>query len=424
MRNVLKLSLLLALAGASTAAEPAKLECKGPLAGLPSAPGAHMEKVKALGDGEWVNLGKPAPDPKWGQGRGRSWSHKLAYAPEFQGAFLCGAGPHAFIKPDGHYDDIFFYDLNAHRWICIFPGVNTKTFGEDCKNGLLKVNDDGQLVDKDGNVVPLGARSHSGQTHTYDPEGHKWIYNGCAAGGIDPDWWSAKAKWYTDGLEHIKGKPDKVLNQPLYFNTVTGKFERPVGKKPARGGGARGEVTFYLPTKKAIWTYASDTGMEIGNPATGEWTVTKKPVGAPPGSDFGACYDTKRHRIYVSSGAYRGPMGKDEGFVNVYDVATNTWSNSPNKENAVELPASNVGVLNYDSVNDRVVVFRAGDAVSAYDPETGNWTPKVPLPAEQPKNRCWHGFYSPEANAHFIWIAGDGREDGVMWVYRLKKAAK
>jgi hypothetical protein len=406
------------------AADAAKPERKGVLAGLPSAPGPHMEKIRALGENEWLNLGQPLSDPQWGQGRGRSWSHKMAYAPELQGAFLCGAGPHAYIKPDGHYDDIFFYDLNSNRWICVFPGVNTKTFGADAKNGLLKVNDDGQLVDKDGHVVPLAARSHSGQTHTYDPDSHKWIYNGCAPGGIDPDWWSAKSAWYTSALPYLTGKVDRVANQPLYFNTITGEFERPVGKKPPRGGGARGEATFYLPTKKAIWTYSSDRGMEIGNPVTGEWVVTK-PKGAPGGSDYGACYDSKRHRIYLSTGG-PVPTNSAAGFVFIYDVQTDTWTNPPNKENAVPLPAANEGVLNYDAVADRVVVFRGREYTAAWNPETFEWTPKAATPTNFPSVGYpgYHGFYSPEVNAHFIYVACDGADNGKMWVFRLKNAGK
>ena len=31
-------------------------------------------KIKVLGDNEWLNLGSPAADPKWGKARGRSWS--------------------------------------------------------------------------------------------------------------------------------------------------------------------------------------------------------------------------------------------------------------------------------------------------------------------------------------------------------------
>ena len=43
---------------------------KGPLADLPSKPGAHVEKIKAMGDNEWLNLGAPSADPKWGKARG------------------------------------------------------------------------------------------------------------------------------------------------------------------------------------------------------------------------------------------------------------------------------------------------------------------------------------------------------------------
>jgi hypothetical protein len=429
MKHALHLSaaLILCVAAAGAAEKKAaKVKRKGVLAGLPSAPGPHMARIKALGDGQWLNLGRPAPDPKWGHGRGRSWSHKMAYVPDAQGAIICGAGRHAYINPQGYYDDIFFYDLNAHKWICIFPGVNTRTFGEDCKNGKYTVNKDGQLVDKSGQAIPLGARSHSGQTHTYDTDSRKWVYNGIAPGGVDPDWWSAKRAWFTAGKKHLKVVPDKkVRNQPIYFNTVTGKFERPIGNKGRRGGGARGEVTIYLPTRKKIWTYASNT-VTIGDPRTGQWKVQKKPKGAPPGSDFGACYDTKRHRIYLSSGAYRKPPGPKEGFVNIYDVATNAWLNYPNKKNAAPLPSSNGGMFHYDSVSDRVVIFRAGKkgkTVSDYNPETREWTPQKPMPAGMGRG-CYHGFYSPAANAHFIYMAGDSNDKGTMWVYRHKRAKR
>ena len=33
---------------------------QGPLAELPSKPGAHVEKIKAMGDNEWLKLGVPA----------------------------------------------------------------------------------------------------------------------------------------------------------------------------------------------------------------------------------------------------------------------------------------------------------------------------------------------------------------------------
>src|SRR5688572_17409810 len=65
--RLLSALLALVLLGTASGEEP-----KGPLANLPSKPGAHVEKIKALGDNEWLNLGPPTADPKWGKARGRS----------------------------------------------------------------------------------------------------------------------------------------------------------------------------------------------------------------------------------------------------------------------------------------------------------------------------------------------------------------
>jgi hypothetical protein len=88
----------------------------GPLAALPSPPGPHIEKIKALGDNQWLDLGSPAADDKWGKARGRSWSSNMPGAAELGGAFVFGEGVHGFAKPDGHYmNDLWFYDINAPR---------------------------------------------------------------------------------------------------------------------------------------------------------------------------------------------------------------------------------------------------------------------------------------------------------------------
>ena len=69
---------------------------EGPLAELSSKPGPHIEKIKAMGDNQWLNLGVPAADPKWGKARGSSWGAKaLILSPDKRGAFLFGEGVHA-----------------------------------------------------------------------------------------------------------------------------------------------------------------------------------------------------------------------------------------------------------------------------------------------------------------------------------------
>ena len=74
---------------------------KGPLAERPRKLGAHIEKIKALGDNQWLNLGVPAADPKWGKARGSSWGAKaLILALDLRGAFLFGEGCTAPLKLD------------------------------------------------------------------------------------------------------------------------------------------------------------------------------------------------------------------------------------------------------------------------------------------------------------------------------------
>ena len=121
-----------AINGSAVAANSANdkvIERKGPLAGLPSKPGPHVDKIRALGDNEWLNLGSPAPDPKWGRALGRSWTPKMPYAPDLRGAFLTGEGNHGWVNPktNRQMDDYWFYDINAHRWICIYPGTEVST---------------------------------------------------------------------------------------------------------------------------------------------------------------------------------------------------------------------------------------------------------------------------------------------------------
>ena len=123
------------LAGFFTVSLTAFAQDNGSLAGLPSKPGPHIAKIKAMGDNEWLNLGVPAADPKWGKARGSAWGAKaLILAPDKRGAFLFGEGVHAYVKPDGHaMDDLWFYDINAHAWMSLYPGMNTKTFNKRVK---------------------------------------------------------------------------------------------------------------------------------------------------------------------------------------------------------------------------------------------------------------------------------------------------
>lgn len=130
---------------------------KGPLADLPTKPGPHIEKIKLMGDNKWLNLGSPVADPNWGKARGSSWGAKaLMLAHDKRGAFVFGEGVHGYVKPDGHVmDDLWFYDINAHAWICLYPGTNTKTFTQRVKDKQLSLDENGQLFDNSKQPIPL-----------------------------------------------------------------------------------------------------------------------------------------------------------------------------------------------------------------------------------------------------------------------------
>ena len=158
--------------------QSAKAATKSPLAGLPSAAGAHLEKIKALADNQWLNIGAPAPDPKWGKARGRSWA-QMSYAPDLRAAFLYGEGRHGYVKPDGFYqDDLWAYDLNGNRWICLYPGTDTNSVS-------LKMDANGFEVDDTGQPIPVAMAGHGFNMMAYDTDQKKFMFVPSAIGNFN-----------------------------------------------------------------------------------------------------------------------------------------------------------------------------------------------------------------------------------------------
>jgi Kelch motif len=383
-----------------------------PLAGLPSKPGSHVEKIKALRDNEWLNLGAPAADPNWGKARGRSWCAPMQYASELGGSFLYGEGVHGYSKPDGRYmDDLWFYDALAHRWVCVYPGYDTRDPPE------LSINAAGFEATKGGEPIPIAAPGHGYGMSTYDPDAHRF-----ASFPASADYWGRAMPKRKEFLKDNGKKLNTTHASPWFYDTATAKWERMKTLTPGPTPGFGG-LLVYLPTKKQFWCF--NKGASLYDPATNKWTASAVKERQPTGIDFGSCFDSKRDRIYVCGGSYRGPYAKDEGKVYIYDVKSDSWSNPPDKGSVPPVLATNSACVHYDTAADRVLclVYRATTTgVFAFDPSTGAWAEKfVPFPAEGPnRSLCWNGFYSPELNAHFFHVAGGSRDDGTIWVYRYK----
>ena len=393
---------------------------EGPLAGLPGGPGPHVEHIQKLSDNSWHELGAPEKDPTWGRARGRSWTTLMPYAPELQGAFLFGEGVHGYTKPGGRYmDDLWFYDVLGHRWICCYPGADTKTLD-------LRLNADGFESAADGRPIPVASQVHGYQMNTYDPHLRRFMSM------PNPHGYEKKAlpqreKWV---------KPPPSDASPWMFDSATGKWSRTRTGTPAPKSGF-GDTFHYVPSlRKAFFAHGSKE-VALYDPAANTWE--KPAVSGPPppfGIDATSCVDTRRERIYIGGGSYPvAPEGTNA--FRIYDLKKNEWIDPKPKgapcRGSNSYPTKNALMI-YDPLQDKVLLLlhTAADdkaeriGIYVYDPEANAWAGEALAVAEKlardrrPKN----GFYNPDLNAVFIHSAGDSNDDGVIWVYRYKREAK
>jgi hypothetical protein len=421
-------ALGLLAATAVTAGENGSAQ-NNPLTKMPSKPGAHIARIKALGDNQWVELGKPAGDPKWGVARGRSWGGRaFAYAPDLEGSFFCGTGVHGYIKPDGHYmDDLWFYDVNEHRWICLYPGADTKTL-------KLKLDEKGFEVNEKGEYVPVSYLSHANSNMTYDPNLRKLmiVWLSCP-------WWPGplpQRRTWLDQKYPIVAKQTKTkiggqvgpvigaAKHPLYWDVAGGRWERrfvpgdgpnPTGSRHMIG------VAEYIPSMKKVifveprkvWSY---------DYAANAWTLeSTDPTKRKGGWWDNGCYDPVHKRLYFTY--------QDRTTFACYDLARKTWRDIKAPGQPEKLGQSNETCMFYDSAN-RVFVWHGNGRgerghMRIFDPETEKWTTlKRTFPNVPKQQRCMNGFYDPKLNAHFFYIAGDSRnKDATMLAYRYKRRA-
>jgi hypothetical protein len=400
-------------------------EQRGPLATLPSPPGEHIEKIKALGDNQWLNLGAPAADATWGKARGSSWGAKsLILAPTKRGAFLYGEGVHGYVKPNGYsMDDLWFYDIHAHAWICLYPGMNTLTFNNRVKEKQLTLDEHGQLIDRDQQPIPLHPLVHAWGYLAYDSDRQKFAFlswNGL--GNKIPRYFLGGEKQMDEGLrlleESLKEKKDRVYS-PWFYDVATGKFERTLANNasPVQAGGF--PQFHYLPSKKQFFAVGSDT-VAIYDPAQQLWLDAKPKGPSPKGYDACGCYDSKRNRFYRNDGD--GAQG--EGLM-AYDIESNSWSHLKPAGVAPPPANTNAAFYEYDARLDLVVamLFKGDSAgVYVYDPKANAWLESLRFPSDGPRfsfaaNTC----FDSQLNAYFCHVAGDSRDDGVVWVYRYKR---
>jgi len=386
---------------------------QGPLAELPSRPGPHIEKIKALTKGTWLSLGPPAPDPRWGKARGRSWACRMPLAPELRGAFLFGEGVHGYVKPDGHVmDDLWFYDVQQHRWICCYPGSEVTSLE-------LKINDDGFEANARGEPIPLSPMVHAYEGITYDTDLRRFMAMPCSNYDYLDKLLAQKRKQWLEGRSL-----NTAAASPWLYESDRGRWDRrATATKSPRSG--FGDNFHYLPgQKRAFFRHGEEVW--FCDTAANAWQQIR-PAGPPLpfGIDGTSCHDTKRDRIYIGGGSYpKTPVGTNA--FRIYDLKTDEWvdpqpAGAPCKgSNSYN---TNIAAMEYDAASDRVIIFRYGGAaeergIFIYDSDANAWSDAA-QPFPEKWGQCTNAFYDPALNAHFFHVAGDSDDNGVIWVYRM-----
>jgi hypothetical protein len=387
-----------------------------PLAGLPSQPGSTVDLINALGDNQWLELDSVAPDPVWGRARGRSWGGDgMVYIPELRGAIMTGEGRHAYVKPDGFgQDDYWFYDINAHKWICLYPGTDTQNFNQLVANGDIKVDPtNGHVVDSLGDLMPGHLLIHAWGYLAYDSDNKRFAFAVSGSGTGYGSYYMPGGATVQQGLDALdaQGKGSFGANfSPWYYNIQTGKFERFASNAVPSYECCRAFGQFeYSPLLKKF-LYASTRGISTFDPVQNTWGVINATGTNPSSSEWGGCYDSKRDKVYA---------GQNPNDFYSYDVQTQTWTKLSSQGPGSITFDTNDGGVEYDSFNDMVIItdFR-NDLLCPYNPATDTWESAVNIPTAI--TGTIGTFYDPGLGVHFFFAAGDSRDDGEMWVYRYK----
>jgi hypothetical protein len=403
----------------SVAAEaPKKPQAISRFSQFPSKPGPQINVIRKMPAGMWLDLGPPAPDPKWGLARGRSWAANMAFAPSLGLAFLYGEGQHGWYdERTGRYmDDLWAYDIMGHRWLDIYPGTDVSNPPK------LSVNKDGFTTLPNGNPVPIAILGHSYQMTAWDPDIKSFV-----AMANPHDLYRGTMPTIAAFMDANKTRLNESHASPWFYDTQADKWTRRATITPSPET-TPGDTLLYIPSLKKLW-FREPGYVAYYDPKTNAWqTVTPSGPQPPFGIDTVACYDSKRDRIYIGGGQY--PVAPGPNALWIYDIRQNKWIDpKPKGSPGDKRYGTNEAQMHYDTASDTVLLFRNGRrgvGVYAYSPAKNTWTTvSQNLPGRwysDSRTEGTTGFYDPDLNAHFFHVAGDSDDNGTIMVYRYKTA--
>lgn len=383
-------------------------EVETPLADKPGSPGAQLDKIRTIGSNTWLNLGRPAPDPVYGPSSGRSWSRKMAFAPDLRGAFFYGEsrmGASSVRAGKRFYnDDLYFYDINAHAWVCCYPG----TLLDEPGQGLKFDEVSGCETDRNGNILPVAASVHAYWAGDYDTDRKEFMFMPSPASMG----WKLQADLVKFRKYLVNDPRWSHQHSPYYYSSKTGKFSRRRTVSSCAGANVDNALFYSPKQKKAVYFYG---GVWLYDYSANAW----RKAAAEGGGSGAYCYDSRRDQVYVVM-ANRSAGGTNQ--LSIFSVESSKWIKPQTKGDCGVWLDSNDAFFTYDSVNDVALMYYKSRHY-VYDPAEGKWSV---LPASLQESVDWEaggGFYDPDLNVHFYFNARAGKDlPGNMWVYRYAPA--
>ncbi|MGB0629143.1 MAG: hypothetical protein ACPGRZ_00480 [Alphaproteobacteria bacterium] len=378
---------------------------------LPSPAGKTVQQIRDLAPGRWLDLGRPAPDAEWGYARGRAWTAKMAYSKALGGAFLFGEGVHGWHnRANGRYmDGLWLYDVNAHRWVNLYPGTDTR------RPPRLTVTRDGFEGVSADRPVPIATMVHGYQMTAWDPRRQLFHampnLHGYVANALP-----SVARFRSENKHRL----NKRAASPWMFDPWNRRWHRlrTAGPSPRSG---YGHVLAYLPNSDRLFHYDAKR-VAYYLPDRNTWTYPAVSGPRPPfGIDPTACHDPQRDRMYIGGGSY--PVAKGSNAFWIYDTKNDHWIDpAPTGSPGGNSFNTNIAVMTCETRNDRVLVFRHAQGrrgVYIFDAAKNAWRPTpVDLPDTFAPNRVVNGFYHPELNVHLLHVSRDSEPDGRIFVFR------